>query len=149
MNSDGRSGGITAPNAAAQSLVIEEAWRRAELDPETVTYIEAHGTGTRLGDPVEVEGIASAFRKYTERRQFCAVGSVKTNIGHLDAAAGIAGFIKAALAVFHGYIPASLHFTLPNPHIDFFRICRYMWRIQARNGVQNAESAERVSVPSD
>lgn len=119
VNSDGRSGGITAPNAAAQSLVIEEAWRRAELDPETVTYIEAHGTGTRLGDPVEVEGIASAFRKYTERKQFCAVGSVKTNIGHLDAAAGIAGFIKAALAVFHGYIPASLHFTLPNPHIDF------------------------------
>ncbi|MCC2442994.1 amino acid adenylation domain-containing protein [Bacillus cereus] len=118
-NSDGRSNGITAPNAASQSNVIREAWKRAGINPETVTYIEAHGTGTKLGDPIEIEGITNAFRSYTNRKQFCAVGSVKTNIGHLDSAAGIAGFIKTVLAISNKKIPASLHFQQPNAHIDF------------------------------
>lgn len=118
-NSDGRSNGITAPNAAAQAEVIEEAWKRAEIDPQTVSYIETHGTGTKLGDPIEMEGITRAFGRYTDRKQFCAVGSVKSNIGHLDSAAGIAGFIKAVLAITKRQIPASLHFKVPNPHIDF------------------------------
>ncbi|MDN4076638.1 amino acid adenylation domain-containing protein [Paenibacillus polymyxa] len=118
-NSDGRSNGMTAPNAAAQADVIEEAWKRAGIDPETISYIETHGTGTKLGDPIEMEGIARAFGRYTNRKQFCAVGSVKSNIGHLDSAAGIAGFMKAVLAMTKRQIPASLHFKVPNPHIDF------------------------------
>ncbi len=119
INQDGRSMGITAPNALAQAEVIENAWRNAGVDPETITYIEAHGTGTRLGDPVEIDGITRAFRKFTDRKQFCAVGSVKTNLGHLDSAAGMAGFIKAVLALKHGMIPPSINFSRPNRDIDF------------------------------
>ncbi|MEC0090197.1 amino acid adenylation domain-containing protein [Paenibacillus macquariensis] len=118
-NSDGRSNGITAPNAAAQANVIDEAWKRAGIDPVTIGYIEAHGTGTKLGDPIEIEGITQAFRRYTNRKQFCAISSVKSNIGHLDSAAGIAGFIKATLALYKRQIPVSIHFREPNRHIDF------------------------------
>lgn len=121
VNSDGRSNGITAPNLTAQARAIEEAWERAGIDPETISYIEAHGTGTKLGDPIEIEGITNAFRRFTKRNQFCAIGSVKTNIGHLDTAAGIAGFIKTVLSIYNGQIPASLHFTEPNNHIDFMK----------------------------
>ena len=119
INSDGHSNGITAPNAAAQEEVIINAWKRSGIQPETVTYIEAHGTGTNLGDPIEIEGITKAFKSFTDRKQFCAVGSVKTNIGHLDFAAGIAGFIKAVLCVKHAKIPPTINFVDPNPHIDF------------------------------
>ncbi|MEC0090201.1 type I polyketide synthase [Paenibacillus macquariensis] len=119
MNSDGRSNGITAPSALAQTELIKEAWRNAGVPPHTVTYFEAHGTGTRLGDPIEIEGISNAFRSYTDERQFCALGAVKTNIGHLDTAAGIAGLIKSVLLLKHKQIPATLHFNEPNPHIAF------------------------------
>ncbi|WP_191559492.1 non-ribosomal peptide synthetase [Metabacillus idriensis] len=125
-NSDGRTNGITAPSAISQTNVIEEAWRHAGIDPSTVSYIETHGTGTRLGDPIEFEGISNAFKRYTERKQFCAIGSVKTNIGHLDSAAGIAGFIKTVLSLSKKQIPASLHFDNPNPHIDFINSPIYL-----------------------
>lgn len=119
MNSDGKSNGITAPSALAQTELIKAAWRNAGIDPRTVTYIEAHGTGTKLGDPIEIEGISNAFRSFTDEKQFCALGALKTNIGHLDTAAGIAGLIKTVLALKNKKIPATLNFREQNPHINF------------------------------
>ncbi|MHC5824398.1 MAG: type I polyketide synthase, partial [Nostoc sp.] len=91
----------------------------AEVEPETITYIEAHGTGTPLGDPIEIAALTQAFRSSTQKKGFCAIGSVKTNIGHLDAAAGVTGLIKTTLALKHKQIPPSLHFQEPSPQIDF------------------------------
>jgi 3-oxoacyl-(acyl-carrier-protein) synthase len=119
VNSDGKSAGVTAPNPEAQCQVITEAWKKAEINPTTISYIEAHGTATRLGDPIEIQGITKAFKQYTDRKAFCAIGSVKTNMGHLNAAAGIAGLIKTVLALKHRQIPPSLHFQSPNPLISF------------------------------
>lgn len=119
MNQDGLSIGITAPNAAAQEDVIVNAWKAAGVSPETITYIEAHGTGTKLGDPIEIDGMTRAFRKYTDKKQFCAVGSVKSNIGHLDNSAGAAGLLKAVLSLKNRQIPESLHFSVPNRKINF------------------------------
>ncbi|MNO20449.1 Tyrocidine synthase 3 [compost metagenome] len=128
VNQDGSSVGISAPNVAAQEEVIVEAWMNAGIDPETISYIEAHGTGTKLGDPIEIEGINRAFRRYTEQRQFCAVGSVKSNLGHLDNAAGIVGFVKACLALKNKQLPPSLHFNRPNASIDFIESAVYVNR---------------------
>ncbi|MCX8128634.1 MAG: condensation domain-containing protein, partial [Clostridia bacterium] len=119
INQDGASIGITAPNVLAQADVIENAWNDAGVTPETITYIEAHGTGTKLGDPIEIDGITRAFSKYTNRKQFCGVGSVKTNLGHLDSAAGLAGLLKAVLSLKNKKIPPSIHFEKPNRNIDF------------------------------
>lgn len=119
MNQDGHSMGITAPNALAQAKVLEKSWKDARIDPTTISYIEAHGTGTKLGDPIEIKGIEKAFSKYTSKKQFCAIGSVKSNMGHLDCAAGIAGLIKAVLALKHGEIPPSIHMKKPNKKIRF------------------------------
>ena len=118
INSDGKTNGITAPSALAQTDLIKEAWQNAGIDPRTVTYIEVHGTGTKLGDPIEIEGISNAFRAYTDDKQFCAVSSLKTNIGHLDTAAGISGLIKVALSLKNKRLIPSLHFKEQNPHID-------------------------------
>ncbi|MBW4082734.1 condensation domain-containing protein [Paenibacillus sp. S150] len=119
VNQDGNSIGITAPNVTAQTEVIVKAWKDAGIDPETISYIESHGTGTNLGDPIEIEGINAAFRKYTDNKQFCGIGSLKSNIGHLYDCAGIAGMIKLVLSLQHREIPASLHFNTPNRNIDF------------------------------
>ncbi|OKP94761.1 hybrid non-ribosomal peptide synthetase/type I polyketide synthase [Paenibacillus sp. P32E] len=119
VNSDGRSSGITAPNAIAQSDTIRMAWKRANINPETISYIEAHGTGTRLGDPIEIEGLQNAFRFYTDKKQFCGIGSLKSNIGHTVAASGIAGIIKVVLMMQHRMIPPTLHVTKPNSLIPF------------------------------
>lgn len=119
INQDGRSNGITAPNPLAQEKLIKSALKDAEVDPDTITYIEAHGTGTRLGDPIEIEGITRAFSAYTDRKRFCGIGSVKTNLGHLGHAAGIAGLIKAVLSLKHGEMVPSLHFKDSNTKIDF------------------------------
>ncbi|WP_150273755.1 non-ribosomal peptide synthetase [Paenibacillus tepidiphilus] len=119
VNNDGTSAGITSPNSLAQEDVLARAWADAGIHPERLEYIEAHGTGTKLGDPVEIDGIRKAFRRYTGRKQFCGIGSVKTNIGHLDHCAGIAGFLKAVLSLKHKELPASLHFTEPNARIAF------------------------------
>ncbi|MCU4825110.1 SDR family NAD(P)-dependent oxidoreductase [Bacillus cereus] len=119
INQDGSSVGITAPNVTAQENVILDAWKDAHIDPKTITYIEAHGTGTKLGDPIEVSAIQQAFSKFTDRKQFCAISSVKTNIGHLDSLAGLAGLIKAVMALKHKKIPPSLNFKVPNRNINF------------------------------
>ena len=111
--------GYTAPSVEGQADVIAMAQAMAGIAPETISYIEAHGTGTPLGDPIEIEGLTRAFRLGTDAKNFCALGSVKGNIGHLDTAAGIAGLIKTALALHHRKIPASLHFSSPNPKINF------------------------------
>lgn len=121
VNQDGSSVGITAPNMTAQENVIVEAWRQARIDPRTITYWEAHGTGTKLGDPIEVHAIGRAFGRFTDRKQFCAIGSLKTNIGHLDSLAGLAGLIKAVMVIQNKKIPPSLHFKVPNRNIQFSR----------------------------
>lgn len=120
VNNDGMDKvGFTAPGVAGQADVIRAAQLVAEVEPDSIGYVEAHGTGTPLGDPIEVAALTEAFRRGTDRRGFCRIGSVKTNIGHTDAAAGVAGFIKAVLAVQHGLIPPSLHHTSANPEIAF------------------------------
>ncbi|WP_375491400.1 SDR family NAD(P)-dependent oxidoreductase [uncultured Nostoc sp.] len=120
INNDGSGKvGYTAPSVNGQAEVIAEAMMLAGVEPETINYIEAHGTGTALGDPIEIAALSQAFCSSTNKKGFCAVGSVKTNIGHLDAAAGIAGLIKTVLALKHKQIPASLNFEQPNPQIDF------------------------------
>jgi acyl transferase domain-containing protein/acyl carrier protein len=120
-NNDGLSNGLTAPNPVAQEEVLREAYARAGVDPRVVGYVEAHGTGTMLGDPIEAASLGAVLGSGAGRPLSAPlfIGSVKTNIGHLEAAAGVAGFIKAALCLRHGQIPASLHFTEPNPHIPF------------------------------
>ncbi|MEH2244362.1 type I polyketide synthase [Nostoc sp.] len=120
INNDGaRKVGYTAPSVEGQAAVISEALASAQIDPSTVTYVETHGTATRLGDPIEITALTQAFRQSTEKNGFCAIGSVKTNIGHIAEAAGIAGLIKTVLALKHKTIPPSLHFSQPNPNIDF------------------------------
>lgn len=118
VNHDGRSNGLTAPNGLAQQAVIRAALADAGLAPDAVDYIEAHGTGTALGDPIEVNALQQVFGQRPPGRPLL-LGSVKTNIGHTEAAAGIAGLIKLILSLGHRTIPASLHFTNPSPHIDW------------------------------
>lgn len=119
MNQDGYGMSLATPNVSAQEQLLIKAWEDAGVDPETIVYIEAHGTGTKLGDPIEIEAIHRAFCHYTQKRQFCAVGSVKSNIGHLDTAAGGAGLVKAVQILKERKIPSSIHFTHPNRKIDF------------------------------
>ena len=120
INNDGSlKVGYTAPSVEGQARVIAEAIANSGIKAETISYIEAHGTGTPLGDPVEVEALTRAFRSGTQSKNFCALGSVKTNIGHLDAAAGVAGLIKTVLALKHRQLPPSLHFMEANPGIEF------------------------------
>ena len=119
INNDGASNGITAPNADAQEDVILRAWEEAGINPETITYTEAHGTGTVLGDPIEIKGLTNAFRRYTNKKQFCGIGSVKTSIGHTVAASGVASLIKVVLSMKNKKVPASLNFEEPNPYINF------------------------------
>ena len=114
INQDGSSNGITAPNPKAQAEVLKMAWKDAKIEPETIAYIEAHGTGTKIGDPIEIDGITSAFRSYTNKNGFCAVSSVKTNLGHLDTAAGVAGLVKAVLALKNKKLPPLSFFNSPN-----------------------------------
>ncbi|KPA10853.1 protein containing Beta-ketoacyl synthase, partial [Candidatus Magnetomorum sp. HK-1] len=124
-NHGGRAATLTTPNADAQSRVIVNAWERANIDPETITYIETHGTGTSLGDPIEISGLTQAFNQLYQKwgksvpeQVHCALGSVKTNIGHLEAAAGIAGVIKTVLSMNKEKIPGNVHFESLNPHIE-------------------------------
>ncbi|QXU43275.1 non-ribosomal peptide synthetase [Pedobacter sp. D749] len=127
INQDGgRSNGLTAPSPVAQAEVLKKAWKNAEIDPESIGYIEAHGTGTKLGDPIEFQAISDAFNAFTDKRHFCAVSTIKTNIGHLDNAAGIAGVIKGILALKNRALFPSLHFTIPNPYIDFENSAAYI-----------------------
>ncbi|MGD2086833.1 MAG: SDR family NAD(P)-dependent oxidoreductase [Candidatus Aminicenantes bacterium] len=116
INNDGsQRAGYTAPGVEGQAAVIKAALEMAEVEPESISYIETHGTGTSLGDPIEIEALQKAFN--TKKRKFCRIGSIKANIGHLDAASGAAGFIKTVLALYHRLIPPAVNFETPNPKI--------------------------------
>ena len=119
LNHDGKTNGYTVPNPNAQTALIEEALRKANVHPRTISYIEAHGTGTSLGDPIELTGLTRAFAAQTADKQFCAIGSAKSNIGHLEAASGIAGLIKVCLQLKHQRLAPSIHADELNPNIDF------------------------------
>ena len=120
INNDGSLKiGYTAPSIDGQAEVIAMAQANANVDPDSISCLEAHGTGTPLGDPIEIAGLTKAFRAGTTATGFCAIGSVKSNIGHLDAAAGVAGLIKTVLALQHQQLPPSLHFQRPSPKVDF------------------------------
>jgi phthiocerol/phenolphthiocerol synthesis type-I polyketide synthase E len=122
VNNDGSGKlGFTAPSVEGQAAVIRVAQENAGIDPRTVSYIETHGAGTQLGDPIEIAGLVKAFNNDNGENKHCALGSVKTNIGHLDAAAGIAGLMKTVLALKHGVIPPTLHFSKPNPRLELDR----------------------------
>ena len=121
-NQDGRTNGLMAPNPAAQEAVLRSAYEDAGISPSQLSYIEAHGTGTQLGDPIEVKAIGTVLGNHRTQENPCRLGSVKTNIGHLEAAAGIAGIIKTALMLHHRQLVPSLHFQTPNPHIPFDKL---------------------------
>lgn len=146
INQDGASAGITAPNVAAQTDLIVEAWENANIDPETIAYIEAHGTGTKIGDPIEIEGISNAFKFYTDKKQFCGIGSVKSNVGHLYEAAGIIGLIKSALVAKHGVVPPSLHVSRPNRRIAFEHSPVYINNVLST--IEDADVPTRTGVSS-
>ncbi|MFF2445393.1 beta-ketoacyl synthase N-terminal-like domain-containing protein, partial [Priestia megaterium] len=144
INHGGRTNGYTVPNPVAQAEVVREALDRAGVSADEVGYVETHGTGTELGDPIELDGLTQAFAQDTDARQYCAIGSAKSNIGHLEAAAGIAGLLKVVLQMQHGEIVPSLHAQDLNPHIDFartpFRLQRELteWRRPARDGAEES-----------
>lgn len=120
LNNDGNDkASFTAPSVEGQAAVVAMAQTKAGINPETISYIETHGTATPLGDPIEIEALTQAFRSKTDRKQFCAVGSIKSNIGHLTPAAGVVGLIKTCLALKHKILPASLNYKKANPAIDF------------------------------
>ena len=122
LNQDGASPGLTVPSGPAQEKCIEAALARAGIEPAKVDYLEAHGTGTPVGDPIEVEATAAAYGRGRDPERPLLIGSVKTNIGHLESAAGVAGVIKTILAMKHGVIPKHLHFRTPNPEMDWGRL---------------------------
>jgi acyl transferase domain-containing protein len=119
VNHGGSSTGLTAPNPAAQGDVIVTAWNSAGINPETIGYIEAHGTATRLGDPIEIKGIQNAFRRFTQKKQFCGISAMKSNTGHLFECAGAVNLITGVMALKNGIIPPSMNFGRPNEEINF------------------------------
>lgn len=119
INNDGRTMGVTTPSEEEQRAVILEALRKGNINPNSISYIETHGTGTMIGDPIELKALTKVFREFTDEKQFCGVGSVKTNIGHLLSAAGIASFIKVMLSLHHKKLPPTLNCETPNPRFEF------------------------------
>jgi acyl transferase domain-containing protein/acyl carrier protein len=119
INSGGRTSGYTVPNPNAQTELIKDTLKKANIDSRTISYMEAHGTGTALGDPIEITGLTKAFREYTDENQYCSIGSVKSNIGHLESAAGIAAVTKVLLQMKHKTLVPSIHSEQLNPFIDF------------------------------
>ena len=126
MNHDGDANGLTAPNPQAQEALILDALKDANVEAEKISYIEAHGTATKLGDPIEIKGITKAFRQLTSKKQSIAIGSVKSNVGHMDNVSGLIGVAKLVKAMKHHLLPASLHFFEPNHNIDFINAPVYV-----------------------
>ncbi|GMU03302.1 hypothetical protein KH5H1_74240 [Corallococcus caeni] len=147
INQDGKTNGITAPSAPSQLALETGVYTRFGIDPGTLGYVEAHGTGTKLGDPIEIQALSGAFSRFTDRKQFCAIGAVKTNIGHSIAAAGVAGVIKTALCLKHRRIPRSLHFHKPNRHIDFAQTPFYV-PTETRDWPAEAGRPRRAAISS-
>ncbi|WP_024832491.1 aminotransferase class III-fold pyridoxal phosphate-dependent enzyme [Ruminiclostridium josui] len=125
-NNDGASIGITAPSVSAQEKVITQAFENSNVNPETISYVEAHGTGTKLGDPIEIEAITNAFKKYTSRAHFCGIGSIKTNYGHLDSAAGLLGLVKCVIGLKTHTLFPTINFSEPNKNINFINSAVYV-----------------------
>jgi thioester reductase-like protein len=123
VNQDGRTAGMTVPSRSSQQALVTEACRLAGISPHDIQYVEAHGTGTAVGDPIETGALGTALGTGRQPGEECLIGSVKTNIGHLESGAGIAGLIKVALCLKHGVVPPNLHFKTPNPAIDFTGMC--------------------------
>ncbi|ROU06209.1 non-ribosomal peptide synthetase [Lysobacter enzymogenes] len=147
VNNDGADkAGYYAPSAGGQARVIERVLGDSGVDVESIGYIEAHGTATRLGDPLELAALGQAFARHTGRRQFCGIGSVKSNLGHLDTAAGLVGCIKVALSLRHGEIPPSLNYARPNPAIDFANSPFYV--VDRRTPWPQRETPHRAGVSS-
>ncbi|WP_042859469.1 beta-ketoacyl synthase N-terminal-like domain-containing protein [Dickeya sp. NCPPB 3274] len=119
INQDGKTNGITAPSVNSQVELEREIYRKYQIDPDSISYVETHGTGTKLGDPIELEALASVFREWTARKNFCGLGSVKSNIGHTSAASGMASVQKVLLSMKHRQLVPSLHFRTPNQHFGF------------------------------
>jgi amino acid adenylation domain-containing protein/non-ribosomal peptide synthase protein (TIGR01720 family) len=147
INHGGYTPSITAPSVNQEAQVILDAWRDAQIDPETIGYIEAHGTGTKLGDPVEINALKKAFKKHTEKQQFCAVGSAKAHIGHTEGTAGIAGVIKVILSMKHQKIPAMPQFEELNPYIQIDGSPLYINR-QAEKWTRSNNIPRRAGVSS-
>ena len=154
VNNDGATkGSYTAPSIDGQFDVLSDAMSVADISPETIGYVEAHGTGTALGDPIEIDALQRVFRTATDKKQFCGVGSLKTNMGHLNTISGLAGTIKAALCVKTGEIPPSLHFEKPNPKIDFANSPFYVptkltkWSPEGRGARASARSVSAAPTP--
>ena len=148
INNDGSARvGYSAPGVNGQAEVSSDAIAMAGINPETIQYVECHGTATSMGDPIEIAALTKAFRAYTEKKNFCAVASVKTNIGHTDAASGVAGFTKAVLALKNKLIPPSLHFRSPNPDIDFANSPFYV-NTELQEWKKTGESPRRAGVSS-
>lgn len=146
VNNDGsEKAGYTAPSVNSQADVVVEGLANAGIDADSISYVEAHGSGTPVGDPIEIMALTKAFRASTGRSGYCAVGSVKTNIGHLDVAAGIAGLIKTVLALEHRELPASLHYSEPNPEIDFASTPFY---VNARHAQWTGSHPRRAGIMS-
>jgi acyl transferase domain-containing protein len=122
INQDGHTNGISLPSAEAQTRLVQDACKDAGITPEQIGFVEAHGTGTAVGDPIEAHALAEALCRNRSAASPLPIGSIKTNLGHLETAAGLAGLLKAMLVVKKGQIPPSLHFRNPNPHIDFERL---------------------------
>lgn len=119
LNNDGASNGITAPNADAQEELLAQTWKNAEINPETINYIETHGTGTVLGDPIEIKGLTGAFRRFSDKKQFCAIGSLKPTMGHLVATSGPAAALKVIMSLKNKKMAPTINFETPNPYINF------------------------------
>ncbi|WP_166645331.1 non-ribosomal peptide synthetase [Photobacterium lutimaris] len=152
INHGGKTNGYYVPNPNAQAELIKAALSQANVNPETITYVEAHGTGTKLGDPIEISGLKKAYEPYTSAKQYCAIGSVKSNIGHLEAAAGIAGVTKVLLQMKHRKLVPSLHSQETNPNIDFedspFYVSHDLKDWSRLEGEQITDNPLRASVSS-
>ena len=148
INNDGADKvGFTAPSVSGQSEVINEALNAAKISPDTIEVIEAHGTGTSLGDPIEIAALTNAYSQYTDRTNYCAIGSLKTNIGHMDAAAGVGGFIKAVLSLKHKEIFPSLNYDSPNKQIPFSKTPFYVNK-KLSSWKTNGQNLRRAAVSS-
>eukprot|EP00919_Chromeraceae_sp_WS-2016_P001123 GHVR01002803.1.p1 GENE.GHVR01002803.1~~GHVR01002803.1.p1 ORF type:complete len:3479 (-),score=561.50 GHVR01002803.1:2759-13195(-) len=148
INSGGKTNGYTVPNPKAQTEVISKALKKANISARTINYVEAHGTGTKLGDPIEIKGLQDAFKQYTDDKQFCAIGSVKSNIGHLEAAAGMAGLIKVLLQMKYKKLVPSLHSEELNPNIDFNNSCFFVQQeVSDWNRVVIEENGQKKEYP--
>ncbi len=151
INAGGKTNGYTVPSPLAQSTLVTEALQRAGVPAERLSYIETHGTGTPLGDPIEIAGLTRAFRETTDRKQFCAIGSLKSNIGHCEASAGIAGLTKVLLQLKHGLLAPSLHSKVTNAEIDFsqtpFRVQQVLeeWKRLSQDGFPEIPRTAGVS----